>query len=76
MSSPDYGPERVWVWAAMAVTVELGDSVPAIFRRWVWLGAGGPDVLTAVARAAANNFWALARHDRFMAMKASLSISG
>jgi uncharacterized membrane protein YphA (DoxX/SURF4 family) len=38
-----------------------------IFGRWVWLGAGGLGVLTAVAMLTANNFWAKIGHDRFMA---------
>jgi uncharacterized membrane protein YphA (DoxX/SURF4 family) len=36
----------------------------------VWLGAGSLGVLTAVAMLAANNFWALAGHERFMAVNA------
>jgi uncharacterized membrane protein YphA (DoxX/SURF4 family) len=39
-----------------------------IFGRWVWLGAGGLDVLTAVAMLTANNFWAMTGHDRIMAL--------
>jgi uncharacterized membrane protein YphA (DoxX/SURF4 family) len=38
-----------------------------IFGRWVWLGAGGFGVLTAVATLTANNFWAMTGHDRTMA---------
>ena len=42
-----------------------------IFGRWVWLGAGGLGVLTAIAMLTANNFWAMTGHDRFMAENAS-----
>jgi uncharacterized membrane protein YphA (DoxX/SURF4 family) len=48
--------------------VELGGPVLVIAKRWVWLGAGGLGVLTAVAMLTANNFWTLAGHDRFMAL--------
>jgi uncharacterized membrane protein YphA (DoxX/SURF4 family) len=39
-----------------------------IFGRWGWLGAGWLGVLTAIAMLAANNFWAMAGHDRFTAV--------
>jgi len=39
-----------------------------IFERWVWLGAAGFGVLTAVATLTANNFWAMTGHDRIMAL--------
>jgi uncharacterized membrane protein YphA (DoxX/SURF4 family) len=41
-----------------------------IFGRWVWLGAGGFGVLTAVATLTANNFWAMTGHDRIIALNA------
>jgi uncharacterized membrane protein YphA (DoxX/SURF4 family) len=59
-----------WLWAAAAVVVELGGSALVILGRWVWLGAGGLGVLTAVAMLTANDFWAKADHERFMAMNA------
>jgi uncharacterized membrane protein YphA (DoxX/SURF4 family) len=38
--------------------------------RFVWLGAGGLGVLTAVAMATANSFWTMAGHERFMELNA------
>ncbi len=63
-----FGLQPAWLWAAAAVIVEIGGSVLVIFGRWVWLGAGGLGVLTAIAMLTANNFWALTGHDRFMAV--------
>jgi uncharacterized membrane protein YphA (DoxX/SURF4 family) len=63
-----FGLQPAWLWAAAAVIVEIGGSILVIFGRWMWLGAGGLGVLTAVAMVAANNFWALTGHDRFMAV--------
>jgi uncharacterized membrane protein YphA (DoxX/SURF4 family) len=63
-----FGLQPAWLWAAAAVIVEIGGSVLVIIGRWVWLGAGGLGVLTAIAMLTANNFWALTGHDRFMAV--------
>jgi uncharacterized membrane protein YphA (DoxX/SURF4 family) len=63
-----FGLQPAWLWAAAAVIVELGGSVLVILGRWVWLGAGGLGMLTAIAMLAANNFWALTGHDRFIAV--------
>jgi uncharacterized membrane protein YphA (DoxX/SURF4 family) len=63
-----FGLQPAWLWAAAAVVVEIGGSVLVILGRWVWLGAGGLGVLTAIAMLAANNFWALTGHDRFIAL--------
>jgi uncharacterized membrane protein YphA (DoxX/SURF4 family) len=63
-----FGLQPAWLWAAAAVAVELGGSILVIFGRWVWLGAGGLGVLTAIAMLAANNFWALTGHERFLAV--------
>lgn len=65
-----FGLQPAWLWAAAAVIVELAGSVLVIFGRWVWLGAGGLGVLTAVAMLTANNFWTMAGHERFMAVNA------
>ncbi|WP_083636136.1 DoxX family protein [Bradyrhizobium sp. AS23.2] len=59
-----------WLWASLAILVELGGSALVVAGRQVWLGAGGLGVLTAIAMLTANNFWALAGHDRFMALNA------
>jgi uncharacterized membrane protein YphA (DoxX/SURF4 family) len=63
-----FGLQPAWLWAAAAVVVELGGSVLVIVRRWVWLGAGGLGVLTAIAMLTANDFWAKIGHDRFIAV--------
>jgi uncharacterized membrane protein YphA (DoxX/SURF4 family) len=63
-----FGLQPAWLWAAAAITVELGGSALVIVGRWAWLGAGGLGVLTAVAMFAANNFWSMSGHDRFMAL--------
>ena len=55
-----------WLWAALAIIVELGGSLLVISGRYVWLGAGGLGVLTAVAMLTANDFWTMAGHDRFV----------
>jgi uncharacterized membrane protein YphA (DoxX/SURF4 family) len=65
-----FGLQPAWLWATAAIVVELAGSALIIFGRWVWLGAGGLGVLTAVAMLTANNFWAMTGHDRFMALNA------
>jgi uncharacterized membrane protein YphA (DoxX/SURF4 family) len=65
-----FGLQPAWLWAAAAIIVELAGSTLVIFGRWVWLGAGGLGVLTAVAMLTADNFWAMTGHDRFMALNA------
>jgi uncharacterized membrane protein YphA (DoxX/SURF4 family) len=65
-----FGLQPAWLWAAAAITVELAGSALVIVGRWVWLGAGGLGVLTAVAMLTANNFWVMTGHDRFMALNA------
>jgi uncharacterized membrane protein YphA (DoxX/SURF4 family) len=63
-----FGLRPGWIWAAAAIVVELGGSILVIAGRWVWLGAGGLGVLTAIAMLAANDFWAQTGRERFMAM--------
>ncbi|MCK1419720.1 DoxX family protein [Bradyrhizobium sp. 182] len=65
-----FGLQPAWLWATAAIIVELGGSVLVILGRWVWLGAGGLGVLTAVAMLTANAFWTMTGHDRFMALNA------
>jgi uncharacterized membrane protein YphA (DoxX/SURF4 family) len=65
-----FGLQPAWLWATAAIVVELAGSVLVILARWVWLGAGGLGVLTAVAMLTANNFWTMTGHDRFMAVNA------
>lgn len=65
-----FGLQPAWLWATAAIIVELGGSLLVILGRWVWLGAGGLGVLTAVAMLTANDFWAKAGHERFLAVNA------
>jgi uncharacterized membrane protein YphA (DoxX/SURF4 family) len=65
-----FGLHPGWLWASLAIIVELGGSVLVATGRWVWLGAGGLGVLTAIAMLTANNFWALDGHDCFLALNA------
>jgi uncharacterized membrane protein YphA (DoxX/SURF4 family) len=65
-----FGLQPAWMWAAVAIMVELGGSALVIFGRSVWLGAGGLGVLTAIAMFVANDFWAKTGNDRFIAVNA------
>jgi uncharacterized membrane protein YphA (DoxX/SURF4 family) len=65
-----FGLRPGWLWATLAILVELGGSALVVTGRWTWLGAGALGVLTAVAMLTANNFWALNGHDRFVALNA------
>jgi uncharacterized membrane protein YphA (DoxX/SURF4 family) len=65
-----FGLNPGWLWAALAIIVELGGSALVMLGWQVWLGAGGLGVLTAVAMLTANDFWHLTGHDRFMALNA------
>jgi uncharacterized membrane protein YphA (DoxX/SURF4 family) len=72
----NFGLQPAWVWAAAAILVELAGSALVIIGRWVWLGAGGLGVLTAVAMLTANSFWTMTGHDRLMALNAFLEHLG
>jgi uncharacterized membrane protein YphA (DoxX/SURF4 family) len=65
-----FGLHPGWLWAGLAIIVELGGSALVLAGRRVWLGAGGLGVLTAVAMLTANNFWAFEGHQRMMALNA------
>ena len=65
-----FGLHPGWLWAALAILIELGGSALVMLGRLVWLGAGGLGVLTAIAMLTANDFWHLTGHDRFMALNA------
>jgi len=57
-------------WAAAAIVVEIGGPILIISGRFVWLGAGALGVLTAIATLAANDFWVMSGHERFVAINA------
>ena len=63
-----FGLEPAWLWAIAAIVVELGGSALVILGCFVWLGAGGLGILTAIAMLAANNFWTMDGNARFMAL--------
>ncbi|AUC97880.1 DoxX family protein [Bradyrhizobium sp. SK17] len=65
-----FGLRPGWLWAALAIIVELGGSALVVAGRWVWFGAGGLGVLTWIAMLTANNFWALQGREHFMALNA------
>jgi uncharacterized membrane protein YphA (DoxX/SURF4 family) len=62
-----FGLHPGWLWAGMAIVIELGGSTLVISGRFVWLGAGALGVLTAIATYVANGFWTSQGHDRVMA---------
>jgi uncharacterized membrane protein YphA (DoxX/SURF4 family) len=63
-----FGLHPAWLWAALAILLEIGGSLLVIAGRLVWLGAGGLGVLTAVAMLVANDFWSMTGQDRFVAL--------
>ena len=65
-----FGLQPGWLWASLAIIVELVGSALVISGRVVWLGAGALGVLTAVAMCVANDFWSMTGHDRVMALNA------
>ena len=71
-----FGLNPGWLWASLAIAVELIGSLLVISGRLVWLGAGALGVLTAVATLAANRFWTLEGHERFLATNTFSSTSG
>ena len=62
-----FGLEPGWLWAAAAITIELGGSILVITDRLVWLGAGALGVLTAIATLVADPFWSVEGPGRAMA---------
>jgi uncharacterized membrane protein YphA (DoxX/SURF4 family) len=71
-----FGLQPAWVWAALALTMELSGSLLIIFNRLVWLASGGLSVLTLIAAFVAENFWALQGHARFVAFNSFLERIG
>jgi uncharacterized membrane protein YphA (DoxX/SURF4 family) len=63
-----FGLHPGWLWASMAIFVELFGSALVISGRFAWLGAGALGVLTTIATVAANNFWDLQGSERFIAV--------
>jgi uncharacterized membrane protein YphA (DoxX/SURF4 family) len=63
-----FGLYPAWLWAGLAIIVELGGSLLVISGRLVWLGAGALGVLTAIAIFVANDFWRMEGPARFAAI--------
>ncbi len=63
-----FGLHPAWLWAMLAIFVEIVGSLCVVFNRFTWLGAGGLVALTLVAMLVANNFWALSGEAHFMAL--------
>jgi uncharacterized membrane protein YphA (DoxX/SURF4 family) len=63
-----FGLHPGWLWATLAIFVEIAGSLCVIFNRFTWLGAGGLAALTLVAMLVANNFWRLEGAVRFIAL--------
>ncbi|MFC0242402.1 DoxX family protein [Rhodopseudomonas telluris] len=53
-----FGLHPGWLWATLAIVIELGGSALVLADRLAWLGAGALGVLTFVAMLTANAFWA------------------
>jgi uncharacterized membrane protein YphA (DoxX/SURF4 family) len=71
-----FGFHPGWLWATLAIVIELGGSALVISGRFVWLGAGALGVLTAIATLVANDFWVMDGHARFVAMNSFLEHIG
>jgi uncharacterized membrane protein YphA (DoxX/SURF4 family) len=63
-----FGLHPAWLWAWLAIVIELGGSLLIIAGRLVWLSAGALGVLTAIAMLVANDFWRLESAARFAAL--------
>ena len=63
-----FGLHPAWLWAVLAIALEIGGSLLVVAGRLVWLGAGGLGVLTAVAMLVANDFWSMTGQDRYIAL--------
>lgn len=65
-----FGLQPGWLWAVLAIVVELGGSACVIANRFLWLGAGGLGALTAIAMLVANDFWNMTGDAHFFALNA------
>jgi uncharacterized membrane protein YphA (DoxX/SURF4 family) len=61
-----FGLTPSWLWASLAIAVEIGGSILVVTGRFVWFGAGALGVLTAVATYVANDFWNMRDQARVM----------
>lgn len=63
-----FGLQPGWLWAMLAILVEIGGSLCVIFNTFTWIGAGALSALTLVAMIVANDFWNMHGQAQFMAM--------
>ncbi|WP_250516500.1 DoxX family protein [Caballeronia sp. INDeC2] len=63
-----FGLHPGWLWASIAIFVELVGSLCIIFARFTWLAAGALAALTLVAMFVANDFWRLEGAAHFIAL--------
>jgi len=71
-----FGLQPAWIWAGLAVIVEIVGSLALILGRWIWLAAGALSALTIIATLVADPFWSLQGHDRFVALNTFLEHIG
>ena len=65
-----FGMHPSWLWAGLAIGIEIIAPVLVISGRFVWLGAGALGVLTMIATYVANDFWNMQGLERFAATNA------
>ena len=65
-----FGLRPGWLWASLAIAVELIGPTLLIWGRFAWFGAGGLGVLTFIAMLVANDFWVMQGSARFAATNA------
>ncbi len=71
-----FGLQPAWLWASVAVTIEILGSLLIIFNRLTWLAAGALGVLTLIAGVVAENFWTLHGHAQTVALNSFLERIG
>jgi uncharacterized membrane protein YphA (DoxX/SURF4 family) len=65
-----FGLHPGWLWAGLAILVELCGCALALSGYLAWLVVGGLGVLPAVAMIVANNFWTMSDPARLQAANA------
>jgi uncharacterized membrane protein YphA (DoxX/SURF4 family) len=71
-----FGLNPGWLWASLAILVELIGPILVISGRLAWLGAGALGVLTLVATLAAKDFWNMQGSAQFTAINGFLENIG
>jgi uncharacterized membrane protein YphA (DoxX/SURF4 family) len=61
-----FGMHPAWLWAILAILIELGGSALILSGTLVWLGAGALGCLTAIAMLKADNFWTKSGSERLV----------